>query len=125
MFDKAIGESVIRYGLLLHGSALKTIFSSIDTAQRRAANSSFKENCSERERSLKTVLTRAYNWLKLMSLIPDDIKRNSKQKGTLHLDKIRINYILDGKELFDMFYRDLLINSVIFLPIVAFKGKNF
>ena len=35
MFYKAFAESVMRYGLLMYGSALKTTSSSIDTAQRR------------------------------------------------------------------------------------------
>ena len=37
-----------------------------------------------------------------MSLIPEDNKRYRKQKDKLHLDKIRINYIIDRKELFDV-----------------------
>ena len=171
MFYKAFAESVIRYGLIIYGSALKTTLRSIDSAQRRilraiyfkkkydSLSQIYSTNCLSnvyemfihevfievfkqirgespheflkfnynhhdynttrkrkgllpalsrrtvlKERSLKNVLTKAYNWLKLMSLIPEDIKRYSKHKIKMHLDKIRINYILDGKELFDMFY---------------------
>ena len=35
MFYKAFAESVIRYGLMIYGSALKTTLRSIDSAQRR------------------------------------------------------------------------------------------
>ena len=35
MFYEAFAESVIRYGLIIYGNALKTILSSIDSAQRR------------------------------------------------------------------------------------------
>ena len=35
MIYKAFAESVIRYGLIIYGSALKTTISSIDSAQRR------------------------------------------------------------------------------------------
>ena len=35
MFYKAFAESVIRYGLIIYGSALKTTLRSIDSAQRR------------------------------------------------------------------------------------------
>ena len=45
-----------------------------------------------------------------MSLIPED---QSKQKVGIHLDKIRINYTLDGKKLFDIFYRGLTKNSIV------------
>ena len=171
IFYKAFAESVIRYGLIIYGSALKTTLRSIDSAQRRILRALyFKTKCHSlsqiystnclsnvyemfvhevfievfkqirgespneflkfnynhhdynttrkrkgllpalskrtvlKERSLKNVLTKAYNWLKLMSMIPEDIKRYSKQKDKMHLYKIRISYILDGKELFDMFY---------------------
>ena len=171
MFYKAFAESVIRYGLITYGSALKTNLSSIDTAQRRILRGIFFKkkhdslyqiyisNCLSnvyemfihevfievfkhvrgespneilnfnfnhhdynttrkrkgllpalskrtvlKERSLKNVLTKAYNWLKMMNLIPEDIKSYSKQRVKLHLDKIKNNYILDGKELFDLFY---------------------
>ena len=33
------------------------------------------------------VLTKAYNWLKFMSLIPEEIKRYNKQKVKMHQDK--------------------------------------
>ena len=37
-----------------------------------------------------------------MSVIPED--RYRKEKVKMYLDKSRINYILDGKELFDYFF---------------------
>ena len=35
MFHKAFAKSVIRHGLIIYGSAIKTTLSSIDSAQRR------------------------------------------------------------------------------------------
>ena len=45
MFYKAFAESVILYGLILYGSALKTTLRSIDSAQRRILRAIyFKKN---------------------------------------------------------------------------------
>ena len=60
MFYKAFAEQVIRNGLLIYGSALrgespneiskfKFSHNYNTTRKKRAATSSFKENCSERE----------------------------------------------------------------------------
>ena len=48
MFYKAFAEFVIRYGLIIYGSALKTTLSSIDFAQRRFLRATyFKKSLSQ------------------------------------------------------------------------------
>ena len=57
-----------------------------------------------KQRSLTNVLRKAYNWLRLLNLLPPDFRIVTAEQVNKIVRNINEVYVIDNKELFELFF---------------------
>ena len=57
-----------------------------------------------KQRSLTNVLRKAYNWLRLLNLIPPEFRNFTAEQVNKIVRNINEVYVIDNKELFELFF---------------------
>ena len=57
-----------------------------------------------KQRSLTNVLRKAYNWLRLLNLIPPELRNFTAEQMNKIVRNINEVYVIDNKDLFELFF---------------------